>query len=75
MKHLPTTLALALGLTFAATLAQAAASAPAATAAAASTPLPPQQQKMSDCSKQNKGKKGDEYKSAMSACLSASAAK
>jgi phage-related protein len=29
----------------------------------------PQQQKMSACAKENKGKKGDEYKQAMSACL------
>ena len=32
-----------------------------------------QQQKMSACSKQNKGKKGDDYKKSMSDCLSASA--
>ena len=58
----------------------AAAAAPAA-AAPAPTPAPAttapdatkakgaQQQKMSDCAKANKGKKGDVYKAAMSACL------
>jgi hypothetical protein len=71
MTHLPTTIALALGLAFAASLAHAQASAPAA-ASAASKPLTAQQQKMSDCAKANKGKKGDDYKSAMSACLAAS---
>ena len=30
-----------------------------------------QQEKMSACSKQNKGKKGDDYKKSMSDCLSA----
>ena len=69
MSHATITLALALGLAFTATLAGAQASAPVA-ASGASKPLTPQQQKMSDCSKANKGKKGDEYKSAMSACLS-----
>ena len=39
-------------------------------AAAASTPMT-QQQKMAACSKQNKGKKGDDYKSAQKACLAA----
>jgi hypothetical protein len=59
--------------------------APAATPAAAATPAPPpapattpptatkskgaQQQKMADCAKANKGKKGDDYKSSMSACM------
>ena len=38
--------------------------------AAASKPLTAQQQKMADCSAANKGKKGDEYKSAQKACLS-----
>src|SRR5437660_1464322 len=33
-----------------------------------------QQEKMSACSKQNKGKKGDDYKKSMSDCLSGSAA-
>ena len=42
--------------------------------AAASKPLTAQQQKMADCSAANKGKKGDEYKSAQKACLSGSAA-
>ncbi len=32
--------------------------------------LTPQQQRMSDCSKQSKGKSGDERKEFMSACLS-----
>ncbi|HEY9132991.1 MAG TPA: PsiF family protein [Dyella sp.] len=32
--------------------------------------LTPQQQKMSDCAKQNKGKKGDDYKNGVKACLS-----
>ena len=36
---------------------------------AAEKKLTPQQQKMSACSKENKGKKGDEYKKAMSDCL------
>jgi hypothetical protein len=30
-----------------------------------------QQQKMAACSKQNKGKKGDDFKSAQKACLAA----
>jgi len=42
--------------------------------AAASKPLTAQQQKMSDCAAANKGKKGDEYKSAQKACLSGAAA-
>jgi len=42
--------------------------------AAASKPLTAQQQKMADCSAANKGKKGDEYKSAQKACLSGQAA-
>ena len=42
--------------------------------AAASKPLTAQQQKMADCSAANKGKKGDEYKSAQKACLSGTAA-
>ena len=37
--------------------------------AAASKPLTASQQKMADCSAANKGKKGDEYKSAQKACL------
>ena len=36
---------------------------------AADKKLTPQQQKMAACSKENKGKKGDEYKQAMSDCL------
>ncbi len=42
--------------------------------AAASKPLSASQQKMADCSAANKGKKGDEYKSAQKACLSGTAA-
>ena len=38
--------------------------------AAASKSLSASQQKMADCSAANKGKKGDEYKSAQKACLS-----
>ena len=60
MKHLIT----ALALTIAATGVFAA-------DAAASKPLTAQQQKMAACSKQNKGKKGDDYKSAQKACLAA----
>jgi hypothetical protein len=59
MKHLIT----ALALTLAATGVLAA-------DAAASKPLTAQQQKMADCSAANKGKKGDEYKTAQKACLS-----
>ncbi len=59
MKHLIT----ALALTIAATGVFAA-------DAAASKPLTASQQKMADCSAANKGKKGDEYKSAQKACLS-----
>ena len=39
--------------------------------AAASKPLTAQQQKMADCSAANKGKKGDDFKNAQKACLSA----
>ena len=60
MKHLITALALSI----------AAAGVFAADAPAASKPLTAQQQKMADCSAANKGKKGDEYKSAQKACLS-----
>ena len=42
--------------------------------AAASKPLTASQQKMADCSAANKGKKGDDYKSAQKACLSCTAA-
>ena len=38
---------------------------------AASGAMTTQQSKMGDCSKENKGKKGDEYKAAMKTCLSA----
>jgi hypothetical protein len=41
-----------------------------AAAPAASKPMTAQQQKMADCSAANKGKKGDDYKSAQKACLS-----
>jgi psiF repeat-containing protein len=41
--------------------------------AAASKPRTAQQQKMADCSAANKGKKGDDYKSAQKACLSGAA--
>ena len=60
MKHLITALALTV-----ATAGVFAADAP-----AASKPLTASQQKMADCSAANKGKKGDEYKSAQKACLS-----
>ena len=40
----------------------------------ASAPMSGQQSKMSDCSKANKGKKGDDYKSAMKSCLSGDSA-
>ena len=64
MKHLIS----ALALTFAAGAVFAQASAPAA-ASAASKPLTAQQQKMGDCASQNKGKKGDDYKNGVKACL------
>lgn len=65
MKNVITLVALVASFAFAGG-AFAQASAPAKT-------LTPQQQKMSDCAKANKGKTGSTYKSAMSACLSASA--
>jgi hypothetical protein len=40
-------------------------------ASAATSPKTPQQQKMAACASQNKGKKGSEYKDAMSACMKA----
>ena len=43
-------------------------------AASAAKPMTAQQQRMADCSKQNKGKKGEEYKSAQKACLSGKSA-
>lgn len=49
-------------------LALGASAAMAQTAAPAKTPTP-QQQRMTECSAANKGKTGDAYKSAMSACL------
>jgi hypothetical protein len=49
--------------------AAAPAPAPATTPPTATKAKGAQQQKMSDCAKANKGKKGDDYKSAMSACL------
>ncbi len=48
--------------------------APMLTSVGASAPMTAQQSKMSDCSKQAKGKKGDEYKAAVKACLSAGGA-
>ena len=44
--------------------------APMLTNVAASAPMTTQQSKMGDCSKQGKGKKGDEYKAFMKSCLS-----
>ena len=61
MKHLITALALTV-----ATAGVFAADAP-----AASKPLTASQQKMAACSKQNKGKKGDDYKASQKACLAA----
>ena len=58
-------------LLFVATLALASA---AAFAAPASKPLSASQQRMSDCSKQASGKKGDARKAFMSSCLKGSAA-
>ena len=53
----------------------ASAATPAASAAgSAAKPMTAQQQRMADCSKQNKGKKGEEYKSAQKACLSGKSA-
>jgi len=37
--------------------------------AATSKHLTPQQQKMAECSKENKGKKGDDYKKGVSDCM------
>lgn len=48
--------------------------APAFAATPAAKPLTPQQQRMSACSKQTAGKKGDERKAAMSACLKGTSA-
>jgi len=62
MKHLLAAIVLAA----CGTGAFAQASAP---AAAASKPLTAQQQKMGDCASQNKGKKGDDYKNGVKACL------
>jgi len=42
-------------------------------ASAPAKPMTAQQQKMGDCAKQNKGKKGDDYKQGMSSCMSADA--
>jgi hypothetical protein len=38
---------------------------------AADKPMTPQQEKMAECSKANKGKTGDDYKKAQSDCLKA----
>ena len=65
MKHHSTPFALALGLCLAVAAVGASAQ-----DAAASKPLTPQQQKMSDCSKANKGKTGDDYKNSVKACMS-----
>ena len=62
MKHLLA--ALALTVAAGGAFAQASAAAP-----AASKPLTAQQQKMGDCASQNKGKKGDDYKNGVKACL------
>ena len=70
MNHLVTALALSL----AAAGAFAADAAPSAKAEGASKPMTAQQQKMADCSAANKGKKGDDYRSAQKACLSGTAA-
>ncbi len=43
---------------------------PLSTASSFAADLTPQQQRMKTCSAQNKGKKGDDYKQAQSACLS-----
>jgi len=67
MKHIVT--ALALSLAAGGVFAQASAAVP-----AASKPMTAQQQKMGDCATQNKGKKGDDYKSGVKACMSAPAA-
>ena len=66
MKHLIT----ALALTVAAVGVFAADTTPPAKAEGASKPLSASQQKMADCSAANKGKKGDDYKTAQKACLS-----
>jgi psiF repeat-containing protein len=65
MKQLITAFALAAAA--AGVFAQSA-SAPDA-APAASKPLTAQQQKMGDCAAANKGKKGDDYKAGVKACL------
>jgi len=67
MKHLLPAFALAL----AAGSVFAQASAP---AAGASKPLTAQQQKMGDCATQNKGKKGDDYKNGVKACMAGASA-
>ena len=56
------------------TVAAAGAFAADAAAPAASKPLSASQQKMADCSAANKGKKGDDFKTAQKACLSGQAA-
>ncbi|HTA66315.1 MAG TPA: PsiF family protein [Xanthomonadaceae bacterium] len=53
--------------------AASAATAPAASPAASPKADTAQQSKMGTCAKANKGKKGDDYKNAMSACLKGSA--
>jgi len=64
-----------IALCFAALLAfgtASAAPAPAASPAASTSGKTAQQSKMSTCAAANKGKKGDDYKNAMSACLKGS---
>jgi psiF repeat len=59
---------LAISATFAFAGAAFAATPQASTTAPAKT-LTPSQQHMADCSHQNAGKKGDDYKNAVSACM------
>ena len=56
------------------TLAMAAGPLFAATSTPAAKPLSPQQQRMAQCSTQNKGKTGADYQAAQKACLSGKAA-
>ncbi len=69
MKHIIT----AIALSIAAAGVFAADPTPPAKAEGASKPMTAQQQKMADCSAANKGKKGEDYKSAQKACLSGAA--
>src|SRR6478672_8159128 len=77
MKKILMTLTLALFACGGAYAADKAADAKPADTKAADTKakeMTPQQQKMADCSKANKGKTGDEYKKAQSECLKAGGA-